>query len=169
MPEGPEVRREARALAAALVGVPIECIDYRVPRLAGRARRLRGARVAGVTSRGKAMLIAYDVGLTDFSHHQLYGSWHVVPRPRAATWLVAHAPSVRVRVATPRHAAMLLSATAIELLDARALRAAGADFATLRFAAYGREGDGCYGCGGPIRRTDAAGRDVYFCPRCQPA
>lgn len=29
MPEGPEVRREARARAAALVGVPIERIDYR--------------------------------------------------------------------------------------------------------------------------------------------
>ena len=60
MPEGPEVRREADAIARALRGRPIVRADYRVPGLHDRARVLEGARVTRAWSRGKAMLIAFE-------------------------------------------------------------------------------------------------------------
>lgn len=33
--------------------------------------------------------------------------------------------------------------------------------------AYGREGDPCEGCGGPIRKILVAQRGTHFCPKCQ--
>jgi len=33
--------------------------------------------------------------------------------------------------------------------------------------AYGREGEPCSRCGGPIRRVSFTNRSSYFCPRCQ--
>lgn len=123
MPEGPEIRREARAIARALEGFPLARIDYRMTALADRARRLRGARIVDVASRGKAMLIAFDAGLVHFSHNQLYGEWRVVS-PRALARLEAErGPSMRVVIATARRAAVLLSATTVELLDASAVDA----------------------------------------------
>lgn len=35
--------------------------------------------------------------------------------------------------------------------------------------AYGREGEPCDRCGGPIRRVAFMNRSSYFCPACQPA
>ncbi len=121
MPEGPEIRREAEALARVLVDQPLVRIEYRVPRLARRARTLRGAHVTGVTSHGKALLIAYSNGLTHYSHNQLYGKWRVVSAGRLESLLDERAPSVRVLLETSTHAALLLSATQIELLNAAEL------------------------------------------------
>lgn len=117
MPEGPEVRREADAIARALVGAPLVRADYRVPALAARARRLAGATVTGVRTRGKAMLIAFDCGLTHYSHNQLYGEWRVGMRHPAAD----DARAVRVVLAAGPRAAVLYSATEIALLDPREL------------------------------------------------
>src|SRR5688500_2221290 len=121
MPEGPEVRREAQALARVLVDKPLVRVEYRVPRLARRARTLRDAHVVEVTSRGKALLIAWSNGLTHYSHNQLYGEWRVVGTRQLPRVLAERAPSVRVLIETTAHAAVLLSATQIELLNAREL------------------------------------------------
>ena len=121
MPEGPEIRREARALARVLVDKPLVRVEYRVPRLARRARTLRDARVTYVTSHGKAMLIAWSNGLTHYSHNQLYGEWRVVGAKQVPRLLDERAPSVRVLIQTASHAALLLSATQIELLTASEL------------------------------------------------
>jgi endonuclease-8 len=112
MPEGPEIRRSADEIAQALVGQPIVRIEYRVPRLARKARALRGAHVARVYSRGKALLIEFDNGMTHYSHNQLYGEWEVhegspAPDDRRA---------VRVVLATPTHTVTLYSATQVDLL-----------------------------------------------------
>ena len=77
MPEGPEIRQAADALAHVLVGPPLTRIEYRVPRLRRRARALRGAAVQRVYARSKALLIEYDCGLTHYSHNQLYGEWGI--------------------------------------------------------------------------------------------
>jgi endonuclease VIII len=116
MPEGPEIRREALAIAEAIVERPLVRIEYRVPRLVRRARTLRGASVTSVSSRGKAMLIAYSNGLTHYSHNQLYGTWRVLAVARLARLLEQRQPSIRVVLQTATHAAVLLSATQIELL-----------------------------------------------------
>jgi formamidopyrimidine-DNA glycosylase len=81
LPEGPEIRRSADALARALVGQPIARVEYRVPRLARKARTLKGARVTRVYSRSKALLIEFDNGLTHYSHNQLYGEWEIHEGP----------------------------------------------------------------------------------------
>lgn len=121
MPEGPEIRREASNLARVLVDRPLTRIEYRVPRLARRARTLRRAQVTSVTSHGKALLIAYSNGLTHYSHNQLYGEWRVVAASRLDRLLDKRAPSVRVLLETSTHAAVLLSATQIDLLTAAEL------------------------------------------------
>jgi endonuclease-8 len=112
LPEGPEIRRSADDIAHALVGRPITRIDYRVPRLARKGRALRGAHVTRVYSRGKALLIEFDNGLTHYSHNQLYGEWEVregPPEPHERR-------AVRLVIATPTHTATLFSATQIDLL-----------------------------------------------------
>ena len=117
MPEGPEVRREAAAIARALGGQPLARVDYRIPALAQRSRGLAGARVERVWSHGKALLIAFDRGLTHYSHHQLYGAWEVVPASREPD----ASRAVRVVLATPHRAAILYSATEVALCDAAEL------------------------------------------------
>jgi endonuclease-8 len=112
MPEGPEIRRSADAIARALVGQPITRIEYRVPRLARKARALKGAHVTRVYSRGKALLIEFDNGLTHYSHNQLYGEWEVNEGPPDPE----DRRAVRVIIATPSHSAILFSATQIDLL-----------------------------------------------------
>ena len=121
MPEGPEIRREALSLAEVLIGETLVRADYRVPRLARRARTLRGKLVVGVVSRGKALLVAYSNGLTHYSHNQLYGRWRVVPLAALAGLLDERAASIRVVLETRANAAVLLSATQIDLLTAREL------------------------------------------------
>jgi endonuclease-8 len=123
VPEGPEIRREARALGRVLVGATLARLEYRVPRLAAKARRLRGARIVSATSRGKALLLAWDAGLVHYSHNQLYGEWRVVPVRRLPALLEPRQASVRVILATTTHAAVLLSATDIDLLSERQLAA----------------------------------------------
>ncbi len=114
MPEGPEIRRAADALAHVLVGPPLTRIDYRVPHLRKRSRALRGAAVRRVYARSKALLIEYDCGLTHYSHNQLYGRWTIRR--------IGDAPdarrTIRVELATSTHVATLYSATEIALLDA---------------------------------------------------
>ena len=113
MPEGPEIRREADAIAAAIAGLPIERLELVHPRLAPHARRLRGAKLRDVESRGKALLLRFDNGLTLYSHNLLFGRWYVVPlgrRPKTQRTL-------RVAIATAAHEALLYSASEVALLD----------------------------------------------------
>jgi len=39
---------------------------------------------------------------------------------------------------------------------------------SFRFSVYGREGSNCYHCDRKVKRMDAGGRHIYFCPGCQP-
>ncbi|MFO1314479.1 MAG: endonuclease VIII [Burkholderiales bacterium] len=117
MPEGPEVRREADLIARALVGAPLTRVEYRMPALARAGRRLAGARVDRVYVRGKALLIAFDTGVTHYSHNQLYGQWRVL-RAGAA---FDDGRAVRVVLATAARIAVLYSATDVALLSPAAL------------------------------------------------
>ena len=67
MPEGPEVRREADQIGAVLNGQILSKVEFGLPRLQRFAPALQGQRVDSVTSRGKAMLVHFDNGLTLFS------------------------------------------------------------------------------------------------------
>jgi endonuclease-8 len=118
MPEGPEIRREADAIDAALAGRVLRRVEYRVPGLIAKGRRLRGVEVVRAHARGKAMLIEFANGLTHYSHNQLYGKWRVMPATRDPE---RGRRILRVVLGNEDAMAVLYSATRIELLPTREL------------------------------------------------
>lgn len=111
MPEGPEIRRVADRLAAAIVGDPLQRVAFAFPHLRRFQSILRGHRIDAITPRGKALLTAFDNGWTMYSHNQLYGVWKVAP---AGRWPET-TRSLRVALETARSAILLYSASDIEL------------------------------------------------------
>jgi len=112
MPEGPEVRREADAIAAALVGQSLERVEFGLARLGRYASLLEGACVTAVETRGKAMLIHFDVHYAMYSHNQLYGKWLVAARDN----LKSTNRSLRVGLHTRSRSVVLYSASDIEVM-----------------------------------------------------
>jgi endonuclease VIII len=83
MPEGPEIKRSADALAAALNGKRARLVEFAFPHLIPHAPNMRDQIVTGVEPRGKAMLTHFNHGVTIYSHNQLYGQWRVLKRDQA--------------------------------------------------------------------------------------
>ena len=117
MPEGPEIRRAADQVSAALVGQPLEQVFFaqeHFPEIARHARKLVGQQVLRVDTHGKAMLTRLDGGQTIYSHNQLYGRWRICKRGV----LPDTKRSLRLALHTAEHSALLYSASEIELLSA---------------------------------------------------
>lgn len=112
MPEGPEIRRQADALARAIVGERATSVYFAFDHLAGYGARLRGRCVEDVSARGKALLTTFDDGTVVYTHNQLYGRW-MIRQP-------GHRPStnrqLRFAIDTPKKSALLYSASTIEVL-----------------------------------------------------
>ena len=113
MPEGPEIRREADAIAGVLLGQPLREVYFEPARLRKEGKRLAGCLVTAVDTHGKALLTRFDNGLTLYSHNQLYGRWYVrkpgeAPRTNR---------TLRVALHTALGSALLYSATEVHLLD----------------------------------------------------
>jgi endonuclease VIII len=111
MPEGPEIRRAADALAAAVVGEPLVTVWFHDRALKRYERVLRGRRIESIEPRGKALLTHFDYGLTLYTHNQLYGLWRVAKageRPRTRR-------SLRIVLETADNAILLYSATDIAI------------------------------------------------------
>ena len=117
MPEGPEIRRAADGIARILVDRPLVAAEFGLPKLRRFEKRLAGARVTAVDTRGKAMLTRFDNGLTLYSHNQLYGRWYTVRARR----LPDTGRQLRVALHTPTHSALLYSASDIAVLTERQL------------------------------------------------
>lgn len=111
MPEGPEIRRAADRLAAAVLGQPLRRVQFAFPSLKPFERRLRKHCITAITPRGKALLTAFDNGWTLYTHNQLYGVWKVAP---AGHWPPT-TRSLRVALETAQSAILLYSASAIEM------------------------------------------------------
>ncbi|EKK7715781.1 endonuclease VIII [Cronobacter dublinensis] len=114
MPEGPEIRRAADKLEAAVAGKPLTHVWFAFPELKAFEAALTGARVERFETRGKALLTHFSNGLTLYSHNQLYGVWRVVKAGETPQTT----RSLRVRLDTPDAAVLLYSASEIEMLDA---------------------------------------------------
>ncbi|MBP2196896.1 endonuclease VIII [Pantoea cypripedii] len=117
MPEGPEIRRAADQLAAAMTGKPLTDVWFAFPQLKTYEPALLGETVTTIETRGKALLTHFSNGLTLYSHNQLYGVWRVVPtgtEPQTTRQL-------RVRLANADQTILLYSASDIELLNAETL------------------------------------------------
>lgn len=118
MPEGPEIRRAADRVAAALEGRIAEEVFFAFERLKPFELELTGRRIESVTTRGKGMLTRFEGGLSVFTHNQLYGRWYVMPgnrRPKTGRQL-------RFAIGADGRRAMLYSASEIEVLDREAER-----------------------------------------------
>jgi endonuclease-8 len=118
MPEGPEIRRAADRIAAAITGQPLHTVWFGLQQLRRFESTLLNSTVVSVNTKGKALLTEFDCGLTVYSHNQLYGRWFIMPageRPttnRQLRWLIE----------TQKHAALLYSASAIEVLPTAAVQ-----------------------------------------------
>ncbi len=76
MPEGPEIKRAADALAAQVAGKRIDRIFFGLDSLTHWQQRLAGVKIVKVKTYGKAMVICLDNKLNIYSHNQLYGRWY---------------------------------------------------------------------------------------------
>jgi endonuclease-8 len=114
MPEGPEIRRAADRLAAAVLGQPLTAVFFARPELAGYRDALIGRRIVAIDTWGKAMLTRFDNGLVLYSHNQLYGVWTVVRTGQRP----ASTRSLRVALATARREILLYSASDVSIWPA---------------------------------------------------
>lgn len=112
MPEGPEIRREADAIATAVAGQPLVELELTLPALRPYHEELFESGVTRVDTHGKAMLTRFACGLTLYSHNQLYGRW--VVRRRGQT--LSTQRSLRVGLHTAGWSALLYSATDVRVL-----------------------------------------------------
>lgn len=117
MPEGPEIRRAADALEAAVKGETLTRVWFAFEALKPFETVLKGQRITWIETRGKALLTHFSGGLTLYSHNQLYGVWRVVDsgeEPQTTRTL-------RVRLETANKAILLYSASDISVLTAAQL------------------------------------------------
>jgi endonuclease-8 len=117
MPEGPEIRRIADRLDAALRGRRLRRVYFEPPALRGAGEQLSGGRVLAVEARGKALLTHFDNGPVLYSHNQLYGRWEI----RADGAYPESTRVLRVALHSGERMALLYSATEIALLEPRQL------------------------------------------------
>lgn len=111
MPEGPEIRRAADRLAAAVVGEPLVRARFAFPALKRHERGLTGRRIEAIVPHGKALLTRFDNGWTLYSHNQLYGVWTIAaPGERPDT-----GRSLRVALETAQSAILLYSASDVAM------------------------------------------------------
>lgn len=112
MPEGPEIRRAADILEAAIKGKPLTDVWFAFAQLKPFESQLQGQRVTEMETRGKALLTHFSDGLTLYSHNQLYGVWRLVDSGEAPQTTRV----LRVRLQTADKAILLYSASDIEML-----------------------------------------------------
>ncbi|KHN54800.1 endonuclease VIII [Dickeya fangzhongdai] len=110
MPEGPEIRRAADRLAAAVVGKTLTGVWFAFPELKPYEATLMGEHVERIVTRGKALLTWFSNGVVMYSHNQLYGVWRVGKQPPDTR------RELRVRLDTDDNAVSLYSASDIAML-----------------------------------------------------
>lgn len=111
MPEGPEIRRAADALATAVVGRPLRRVWFAFTELKPYEQPLLGQRVEAIEPHGKALLTRFENGLTLYSHNQLYGVWRIAEAGKRPTTTRV----LRVALETAEHAILLYSASDISI------------------------------------------------------
>lgn len=116
MPEGPEIRKAADKVAAAIVGKTVVKIEFGQKHLQCYEAIFCGMRVIAVDTYGKAMVTRFknDEGkrLNIYSHNQLYGRWVCCP----ANQVPPSTRQLRIGIYTIDNWALLYSASDILLL-----------------------------------------------------
>ena len=113
LPEGPEIRRAADALAAAITGQQVTKLAFAFDHLKPYAKRLQGETICEVTARGKAILTRFSNRLTLYTHNQLYGRWLII----ADGEYPDSSRQLRLAIHADERAALLYSASDISILS----------------------------------------------------
>jgi endonuclease-8 len=113
MPEGPEIRRAADIIEAALKNRTLTDVFFAFDYLKCYEEGLKASTILGIETRGKAILTHTDRGLSIYSHNQLYGRWMVskagqVPKSNRQLRLALH---------NSKNSAWLYSASDIAVLE----------------------------------------------------
>ena len=116
MPEGDTIYRVADVMRRTLDTDRIVAARGRPG--GAQLERVVGARVTGVRTRGKHLLIDFDDGLTLHTHLQMNGSWH---RYRTGERWRAATDDVVAVLETERAVAVCFGASTVELVETRAL------------------------------------------------
>ena len=111
MPEGPEIKRSADELCAALLGKRAWLVEFAFPHLAEHTAAMCSQVISGVEPRGKALLTHFGHGQTIYSHNQLYGQWRILSRGQAPQ----SGLQVRLVIHTDDSVAVLYSASDISV------------------------------------------------------
>lgn len=114
MPEGPEIRLAADAIAAAIVGRPTTGVTFAFDHLKHYEPALTGEVVTAIDTYGKAIVTRFANDLNIYSHNQLYGRWMI----RASHDYPETNRQLRLAIHNAAHSALLYSASEIEVLPA---------------------------------------------------
>ena len=117
MPEGPEIRRAAIEVAAAVEGKTALSIQFGQEKLQHWGPTLSGRKVLAIETRGKAMLTRLDNGYAIYTHNQLYGRWYCVPAGK----LPETHRTLRLSIHTRDQWALLYSASDIAVITDSAI------------------------------------------------
>ena len=112
MPEGPEIKQAADAVARAIVQQPLLHLAFAFERLQPYEEILVKEQIWAVQAKGKAMLIRFQNQLNIYSHNQLYGKWYI---QKANVYPVTNR-QLRLAIHTPQKAALLYSASDIDVI-----------------------------------------------------
>lgn len=113
MPEGPEIRKVADRVEAAVVATPLQEVFFAFDHLKNYQAELQKAVVQAIDTYGKAMVMRFDNGLCVYSHNQLYGKWLI----RNAYNYPKTNRQLRLALHTEKKSALLYSASDIEVLN----------------------------------------------------
>lgn len=117
MPEGPEIKIAADKIAKAIAFKPITEIFFAFEHLKPYEEILAKQLITRVDTRGKAMLIRFDNGLSIYTHNQLYGKWII----RQAYNYPETKRQLRLAIHNEQKSALLYSASDIDILDEDAI------------------------------------------------
>ncbi len=113
MPEGPEIKRAADDIAAAIAGKAADEVFFAFDHLKPFESMLAGLLITAVEARAKAMLVRFENGLNIYSHNQLYGKWII----RKAHSYPQTNRQLRLAIHNEKKSALLYSASDIEVLN----------------------------------------------------
>lgn len=111
MPEGPEIRRAADLLQAAIANKSLTKVWFKFAALKQHEATLAASTVTGLETHGKALLTHFACGLSIYSHNQLYGVWKIAQRGKAAKT----SRDLRLAIHTAKAAVFLYSASDISV------------------------------------------------------
>ena len=111
MPEGPEIRRAADLLHAAIAAKPLTKVWFKFAELKQHEVALASSAITGFETHGKALLTHFKCGLSIYSHNQLYGVWKIAARGKVPKTT----RDLRLAIHTEKAAIFLFSASDISV------------------------------------------------------